>query len=268
MNKNKELAQKFFGINLDSSDSSSDGYQTVDDMFRQDFGSNDSSLDSNSDKSKFAPDAHKLKKASEGKIKFFFNKKTGQMVQKSADPKLEKRFREYLEYPMKKAPMDTRRGRTSPDIPQEDRKKLRAREIEHMKNNRSGKRGKIDNEWLKAVKRSQTRKQSENKKKQSENKKLLDELPNIGGSKTRKKCRIFRNNLRKNKISRKYIMLKQCGGGKAKMGSKSKPYSSKRKAMRSRRRVCYYKKKGRTLKMKKKKKKGKSRKKSRRRRRR
>ena len=57
-----------------------------------------------------------------------------------------------------------------------------------------------------------------------------------------------------NKISRKYIMLKQCGGGKAKMGSKSKPYSSKRKAMRSRRRVCYYKKKGRTLKMKKKKK--------------
>ncbi len=88
-----------------------------------------------------------------------------------------------------------------------------------------------------------------------------------GGRKTRKKCRLFRNNLRKNKISRKYIMLKQCGGGKAKMGSKSKPYSSKRKAMRSRRRVCYYKKKGRTLKMKKKKK-GKSRKKSRRRRRR
>ena len=88
-----------------------------------------------------------------------------------------------------------------------------------------------------------------------------------GGSKTRKKHRLFRNNLRKNKISRKYIMLKQCGGGKAKMGSKSKPYSSKRKAMRSRRRVCYYKKKGRTLKMKKKKK-GKSRKKSRRRRRR
>ena len=87
-----------------------------------------------------------------------------------------------------------------------------------------------------------------------------------GGSKTRKKRRRFRNNLRKNKISRKYIMLKQCGGGKAKMGAKSKPYSSKRKAMKSRRRVCYYKKKGRTLKMKKKKKK--SRKKSRRRRRR
>ena len=82
--------------------------------------------------------------------------------------------------------------------------------------------------------------------------------------KTRKKCRIFRNN--KNKISRNYIMLKQCGGGKAKMGSKSKPYSSKRKAMRSRRRVCYYKKKGRTLKLKKKAKK--SKKKSRRRRRR
>jgi len=88
----------------------------------------------------------------------------------------------------------------------------------------------------------------------------------VGGSKTRKKSRIFRKKLRKNKISRKYIMLKQCGGGKAKMGSKSKPYSSKRKAMKSRRRVCYYKKKGRTLKMKKKK--GKSRKKSRRRRRR
>lgn len=80
----------------------------------------------------------------------------------------------------------------------------------------------------------------------------------------RVKIQIFRNNLRKNIISRKYIMLKQCGGGKAKMGSKSKPYSSKRKAMKSRRRVCYYKKKGRTLKMKKKKKK--SRRKSRRRR--
>jgi hypothetical protein len=87
-----------------------------------------------------------------------------------------------------------------------------------------------------------------------------------GGSKTRKKFKRFRNNFRKNKISRKYIMLKQCGGGKAKMGSKSKPYSSKRKAMRSRRRVCYYKKKGRTLKLKKKSKK--SKKKSRRRRRR
>ena len=86
-----------------------------------------------------------------------------------------------------------------------------------------------------------------------------------GGSKTRKKCRRFRNNLRKNKISRKYIMLKQCGGGKAKMGAKSKPYSSKRKAMKSRRRVCYYKKKGRTLKLKKKKK-SRGRKKSRRRR--
>jgi len=49
-------------------------------------------------------------------------------------------------------------------------------------------------------------------------------------------------------------MLKQCGGGKAKMGSKSKPYSTKGKAMKSRRRVCYYKKKGRTLKLKKKKK--------------
>ena len=85
-----------------------------------------------------------------------------------------------------------------------------------------------------------------------------------GGSKTRKKCRIFRNNTKKNKISRKYIMLKQCGGGKAKMGSKSKPYSSKGKAMKSRRSVCYYKKKGRTLKMKKKQKK--SRTKSRRRR--
>ena len=89
-----------------------------------------------------------------------------------------------------------------------------------------------------------------------------------GGSKTRKKCKIFRNNSKKNKISRKYIMLKQCGGGKAKMGSKSKPYSSKAKAMRSRRRVCYYKKKGRTLKMKKKSKRGKSRKRTRRRRRR
>ena len=86
-----------------------------------------------------------------------------------------------------------------------------------------------------------------------------------GGSKTRKKFRKFRNNLIKNKISRKYIMLKQCGGSKAKMGAKSKPYTSKRKALKSRRRVCYYKKKGRTLKLKKKKKR-RGRKKSRRRR--
>ena len=43
-------------------------------------------------------------------------------------------------------------------------------------------------------------------------------------------------------------MLKQCGGGKAKMGSKSKPYSSKKKAMRSRRRVCYNKRKVELLK--------------------
>ena len=37
-------------------------------------------------------------------------------------------------------------------------------------------------------------------------------------------------------------------GGKAKVGAKSNPYSSKRKCMRSRKRVCFYKKKGRTLK--------------------
>jgi len=95
--------------------------------------------------------------------------------------------------------------------------------------------------------------------------KAIIDHPIQGGRKTRKKSRRFRNNLRKNKISRKYIMLKQCGGGKAKMGAKSKPYSSKRKAMKSRRRVCYYKKKGRTLKLKKKKK-SRGRKKSRRRR--
>jgi len=93
-----------------------------------------------------------------------------------------------------------------------------------------------------------------------------------GGSKLRKKSRRFRNNLRKNKISNKYIMLKQCGGGKAKVGAKSNPFSSKAKASRSRRKgSCYYKKKGRTLKMSKSsgKKKGtkKRRKKSRRRRR-
>jgi len=83
-----------------------------------------------------------------------------------------------------------------------------------------------------------------------------DFKPLVGGSKkTRKKSNIFR----KNKISRKYIMLKQCGGSKAKSGSKSNPYSSMRKASRSRRRVCYYKKKGRTLKMKKKKKKSRKR---------
>lgn len=89
-----------------------------------------------------------------------------------------------------------------------------------------------------------------------------------GGSKTRKKSRKFRNNLRKNKISRKYIMLKQCGGKKAKKGAKSNPFSSKAKASRSRRKgQCYYKKKGRTLKLGKKGKK-RSRKRSRRRRRR
>jgi hypothetical protein len=92
-----------------------------------------------------------------------------------------------------------------------------------------------------------------------------------GGRKTRKKSKVFRHNLRKNKISRKYIMLKQCGGAKAKKGAKSNPFSSEAKASRSRRKgSCYYKKKGRTLKMSKssgKKKGTKKRKKSRRRRR-
>ena len=92
-----------------------------------------------------------------------------------------------------------------------------------------------------------------------------------GGRKTRKKSKVFRHNLRKNKISRKYIMLKQCGGSKAKKGAKSNPFSSKAKASRSRRKgPCYYKKKGRTLKMSKssgKKKGTKKRRKSRRRRR-
>ncbi|MBC8302117.1 MAG: hypothetical protein H8E55_40920 [Pelagibacterales bacterium] len=92
-----------------------------------------------------------------------------------------------------------------------------------------------------------------------------------GGRKTRKKSKVFRHNLRKNKISRKYIMLKQCGGAKAKKGAKSNPFSSKAKASRSRRKgSCYYKKKGRTLKMSKssgKKKGTKKRRKSRRRRR-
>jgi hypothetical protein len=92
-----------------------------------------------------------------------------------------------------------------------------------------------------------------------------------GGRKTRKKSKVFRHNLRKNKISGKYIMLKQCGGAKAKKGAKSNPFSSKAKASRSRRKgSCYYKKKGRTLKMSKssgKKKGTKKRRKSRRRRR-
>ena len=90
-----------------------------------------------------------------------------------------------------------------------------------------------------------------------------------GGRKTRKKSKVFRHNLRKNKISRKYIMLKQCGGSKAKKGAKSNPFSSKAKASRSRRKgSCYYKKKGRTLKLGKKGKKSRKRKRSRRRRRR
>ena len=94
-----------------------------------------------------------------------------------------------------------------------------------------------------------------------------------GGGRTRKKSRRFRNNLRKNlrknKISKKYIMLKQCGGAKAKKGAKSNPFSSKAKASRSRRKgACYYKRKGRTLKLSKKGKKSRRRKRSRRRRRR
>ena len=40
-----------------------------------------------------APVVEEISKDFEGKIKVFFNKKNGQMVQKSADPKLEKRFR-------------------------------------------------------------------------------------------------------------------------------------------------------------------------------
>ena len=113
------------------------------------------------------------------------------------------------------------------------------------------------NELQKMWKRIDKRKLKE--KADADEVKAITDHPIQGGRKTRKKCRRFRNNLKKNKMSRNYIMLKQCGGGKAKMGSKSKPYSSKRKAMRSRRRVCYYKKKGRTLKLKKKAKKSKKR---------
>jgi hypothetical protein len=160
---------------------------------------------------------------------------------------------------MRVNPIQFKRGAKSPDITQEDPDVIKRRE-EEARTNMSTRRI-ADRGWLEARMRSQLRKQRENQQ-------LLKELPKgwEGGRKTRKKSRIFRNNFRKNKISRKYIMLKQCGGGKAKLGAKSNPYSSKRKAMRSRRRVCYYKKKGRTLKMKKSKKK--SRKKSRRRRRR
>lgn len=252
MSKNKKPAKQLFNINLDSSDSS-DGYQTIDDMFPQDFGSSDSSLGSNPDKEKHTSKAQEIKRLSPT-VRVFYNRKTGEMVQKAKDPISEKNFQQWLKNPLYKASTNMKMGRKSPDIPPEDYEKIREKE-------QLAKMSPIKKGWLEAVERSQS-------KKQKENKEYLEPLPKGwgGGRKTRKKFKRFRNNFRKNKISRKYIMLKQCGGGKAKMGSKSKPYSSKRKAMRSRRRVCYYKKKGRTLKLKKKSKK--SKKKSRRRRRR
>jgi len=218
-----------------------------------------SSRNSSDEKEKLRSLAEDIKKKSG--LQVYYHRRAKELRQKSPNAGSEERLKDYFDYPLKFAnpehPMFKKPRVKSPDITQEDPNVIKRREQEARINMSS--RGKVDMGWMQARMRSQLRKQQDNKK-------FLDELPKIGGSKMRKKSRRFRNNFRKNKISRKYIMLKQCGGGKAKMGSKSKPYSSKRKAMRSRRRVCYYKKKGRTLKMKKKKKK--SRKKSRRRRRR
>ena len=178
-----------------------------------------------------------------------------------AQKRSEEKFKEWVEYPEKNMNPNTwemMHGKKSPTFGNQIKK---------------GSVSVPKKDWreslFQAVNRGRKARLEEEEKLDNESQKEIKNIPNIsGGRKTRKKCMIFRNNLKKNKISRKYIMLKQCGGGKAKMGSKSKPYSSKRKAMRSRRRVCYYKKKGRTLKMKKKSKRGRSRKRTRRRRRR
>ena len=222
-------------------------------------GSSRSSRHSSDEKEKLRPLANEIKEQSG--LEVYYDRKKKQLRQKSPNADSEARAREFFANPLKRVdPTNFKTGKKSPDITQEDPNVIKRREEEAMINMSS--RRIADRGWLQARMRSQTRKQRANKK-------FLDELPKgwEGGRKTRKKSKRFRNNnLRKNKISRKYIMLKQCGGGKAKMGAKSKPYSSKRKAMKSRRRVCYYKKKGRTLKLKKKAKK--SRKRSRRRRRR
>ncbi len=240
-----------------------DKVQDVDDMFgfleeqgasMEEFtsgssGSSRSSRHSSDEKEKWRPLAKKIER--EDGLKVFFHPPTKQLRQKSPNPDSEKRFMEWTQYPM---------ARVNPEKLQ---KRGKSPPIQHIKAGTSPKPEKPpwQVEMFASVKRG-----AKLKKEKEEREKIAAIHPIQGGRKTRKKCRRFRNNLKKNKMSRNYIMLKQCGGGKAKMGSKSKPYSSKRKAMRSRRRVCYYKKKGRTLKLKKKAKKSKKR--SRRRRRR
>lgn len=208
-------------------------------------GSSRSSLHSSDEKEKWRPLAEKIER--EDGLKVFYHPPTKQLRQKSRNPDSERKFMGWTHDPM---------ARINPE------KLKKSFNIQHIKAGTSPKPKEPhwQEKMLASVKRGT--KLREDKEEREEIKNLYHAIQ--GGRKTRKKCRRFRNNLKKNKMSRNYIMLKQCGGGKAKMGSKSKPYSSKRKAMKSRRRVCYYKKKGRTLKMKKKAKK--SRKKSRRRR--
>ena len=240
--------------------------QGIDDMFghigeegtvsMDDFASSSegSSRGSSDEKEKWRPLAKKIQK--EDGLKVFYDPNTKKLRQKSPNPDSEKRFMGWAQYPMARV------------NPEKLRKRGKSPPIQHIKAGTSPKPEipSIGEKWMAAVKRgAKHRKEKEKEKEKEERKSVAAIHPIQGGRKTRKKSRRFRNNYKKNKMSRNYIMLKQCGGGKAKMGSKSKPYSSKRKAMRSRRRVCYYKKKGRTLKLKKKAKKSKKR--SRRRRR-
>lgn len=246
--KNKEKAKKLLGDDVfdDSSDDSS-AYDKLTPEEKAIYGTPPTGSEIKKKMEKLRPEAEEIKKSG---LVVHYDQKNDRLRQSSPNPESEARLKRWARYPMEHIkPKHYPRRAKSPKM--EDIK---------VGNTYIPTGPHYVQKMLASVSRGREA------RKAREARKEIQDLyhPIQGGRKTRKKSRRFRNNLRKNKISRKYIMLKQCGGGKAKMGSKSKPYSSKRKAMRSRRRVCYYKKKGRTLKMKKKAKK--SRKKSRRRR--
>ena len=244
--KNKEKAEKLLGDGVFSSSDDSSAYDQLTQEEKAIYGT----PPTGSEMEKWRPKAEEIKKSG---LVVSYDRKKDRLTQRSSDKESEAKFKQWVKYPMQ-------------HIKPEHYRPFGKVESPKMADIKVGKPYIPDDETHHFQKMLASVGRGREARKAREARKNIQARyhPIQGGRKTRKKSKRFRNNLRKNKISRKYIMLKQCGGGKAKMGSKSKPYSSKRKAMKSRRRVCYYKKKGRTLKMKKKAKK--SSKKSRRRR--
>jgi hypothetical protein len=243
--KNKKAAKKLLGDGVFSSSSDSSAYDQLTPEEKAIYGTPPTGSVIKKKMETLRPEAEKIKKSG---LVVSYDPENDRLRQRSPNPSSEARLKRWVKYPMEHIK------------PKHYPRRVKSPKLEDIKAGTTY----VPDEphYVQKMLASVIR----GKKAREERQEIEAMHPIQGGRKTRKKSKRFRNNLRKNKISRKYIMLKQCGGSKAKMGAKSKPYSSKRKAMKSRRRVCYYKKKGRTLKLKKKKK-SRGRKKSRRRRR-